>query len=474
MDFAEIQQFAAAGESEAVEFKTRTAQLPRAGESLCALLNTHGGIVLIGVRSDGSVIGQRVSDGTLSDVGNVLARMEPPAPVALHRVSLPGSKMEILAIEAADRPDLKPFVYDGRPYIRLGTNTIRMEQTRYQELLLARNHTRTRWENQPADGISIDDLNHDEILRSVRLATATGRLAENPGETIPTILERLQLLSESVPVNAAVALFGRFGTGRGLAAAYPQSLLQLARFKGKTKSEFLDQRQLHGHCFDFLEEAMLFLRRHLPIAGRIQPGLFERVDEPLFPLEALREALVNAVCHRDYALTGGSVQVAVYDDRLEIWSDGTLPNGIELADLRQDHKSRPRNPILADVLFRRGLVERWGRGTQRIVELCVQAGHPEPEFVETNGAVGVRFLPSGYVAPLRVSHNLTERQREILHLLANLGDLPLRQIKRSLSKSPSDRTIQNDLAQLRHLDLVKSIGRGRGAKYVLSRGKNDG
>lgn len=101
--------------------------------------------------------------------------------------------------------------------------------------------------------------------------------------------------------------------------------------------EFMDQKQVHGHAFHLLEEAMLFLGRHLPVAGRIVPGVLERQDEPLFPLEALREALVNALCHRNYSHPGGSMSVAIYDDRLEIWNDGPLPFGLTPEDLKRDH-----------------------------------------------------------------------------------------------------------------------------------------
>src|SRR4051812_13859686 len=101
---------------------------------------------------------------------------------------------------------------------------------------------------------------------------------------------------------------------------YPQCQIRMARFKGLSKTEFLDNRQIQGHGLTLLEEALLFLRRHLPVAGRIQPGFFERADEPLFPLVALRDALVNAICHRDYSQAGGAVSLGIYDDRLEIWS----------------------------------------------------------------------------------------------------------------------------------------------------------
>ena len=212
---------------------------------------------------------------------------------------------------------------------------------------------------------------------------------------------------------------------------------------------------------------MLFLQRHLPVAGRIQPGLFERVDEPLFPPEALREALVNALCHRDYSLPGGAVSVAIFDDRLEIWSDGTLPFGLTVEDLKRDHPPRPRNPLIAEVFFRRGLVERWGRGTQRIVELCNRAGHPEPEFVEQAGTVGVRFLPSGYIAPHRVAYDLTPRQRLILQILAGPEPLPLRTIMNRIPDPPAASTVRDDLYHLKRLGLIDSQGRGRGAVWFL-------
>jgi len=343
-----------------------------------------------------------------------------------------------------------------------------MPQQRYQQLLLERVHSRYRWENEPATGIGINELDHEEILRTVRLGIETGRLPESTGNNVDDILERLGLRQEGRILNGAVVLFGtRF------LPYYPQCQLRLARFRGIDKSEFLDQRQLEGHAFHLLDEAMLFLRRHLPVAGRILPGLFEREDEPLFPVAALREAMVNALCHRDYAHAGGAVSLAVYDDRLEVWSDGMLPFGLRVEDLKRNHTSRPRNPLIAGVFYRRGLVERWGRGTQKIVELCVKAGHPEPEFIEQAGAVGVRFLPSGYIAPHRVAHDLTKRQREVLQILAGAPRLSFREIRAQLPTPPPDRTLREDLLHLKKLGLVGSEGHGRGAVWFLKEAQDE-
>ena len=108
----------------------------------------------------------------------------------------------------------------------------------------------------------------------------------------------------------------------------PQCTLRVARFRGTDRTEFLDNRQFHGNAFTLLKAAERFLRETLPIAGRIEADRFERVDEPLYPTVAIREALANALCHRDYSIGGGSVGVAVYDDRLEITSSGSLHFGL--------------------------------------------------------------------------------------------------------------------------------------------------
>ena len=464
MNLADIELVAAQGESETVEFKASTGQLPRAGKALCGFLNRLGGLLLFGVDPDGRIAGQLVSDKTLQDVGMLLRSFEPLPPISIERVPLSGSSREVIVLEAQARTDLAPFTFEGRAYERLGTTVSVMPQSRYQELLLNRIHTHHRWENQPAEGYDIQDLDEGEILRTLRHGIASGRMPESSAMSPAEVLDRLGLRAHGRLLKAAVVTFGR-----RFLPDFPQCQLRMARFKGTDKTEFLDQNQIFGHAFLLLEEAQLFLRRHLPVAGRIQPGLFERADEPFFPIEALREALVNAFCHRDYSIPGGGVSVGVFDNCLEIWSDGHLPFGITVEDLKGEHRSRPRNPLIAEAFFRRGLIERWGRGTQKIVELCTLAGHPEPELLEQSAAVGVRFLANGYVAPLRVSQDLTLRQREILHLLAGKGPTPLRAIRADLENAPSDRTIQVELAHLRRLGLTDSGGRGRSAVYWLRR-----
>jgi ATP-dependent DNA helicase RecG len=215
--------------------------------------------------------------------------------------------------------------------------------------------------------------------------------------------------------------------------------------------------------------AQRFMRDHLPVAGRVVPDRFERIDEPLYPTEALREALANAFCHRDYSIGGGAVSLAIYDDRLEVSSTGALPFDLTPADLLRPHESRPWNPLIAQAFYRRGMIETWGRGTIKMAELMAGAGLMPPEFESRAGEVVVRFRPTGYVPPTRADHSLSPLQREILRVLASSGPTAHAQIMGALSTAVAARTLQENLDLLRRLGLVFLEGRGRGARWALAR-----
>jgi len=278
------------------------------------------------------------------------------------------------------------------------------------------------------------------------------------------ILRGFGLVRDNQILRAAVVLFAR---SNRLLPDFPQCLLRVARFKGTDKSEFLDNRQFHGHAFNLLIRADRFLRGNLPIAGRVVPNLFQRADDPLYPPEALREALANGFCHRDYALGGGSVGLAIFDDRLEITSSGLLHFGLTVEDLYGPHESLPWNPIIASVFYKRGIIETWGRGTLKMVELTGRAGLPRPEIEETAGAVLVRFRPSRYLPPQRIGHDLTPRQQEILRLLGPGMSLRLREIHETIGVDVPVRGLKDDLAFLKRLELVDLSGHGRGARWSL-------
>ncbi|MGE0715370.1 MAG: ATP-binding protein [Alphaproteobacteria bacterium] len=464
MTTEQLRLWVAGGESETLEFKTTTGERREGARCLCAMLNHRGGRVLFGVRPDGSITGQQVTDRTVEEVAQEVREIEPPAFPSIDRIDV-GHGRQVVAVTVMQGHN-RPYSYRGTAYRRVGNTSPAMSRDEYNTMLLERLHGEHRWENEPAAGWSMSDLDLTEITRTIEEAIRRGR-AEDPGTRDPEALLRgFGLMRDGRLLRAAAVLFGR--TGR-LEADFPQCLLRLGKFRGVDRTEFLDNRQVHGNAFRLLTRAERFLRESLPVAGRVAPGLFEREDDPLYPPVALREALANAICHRDYSIGGGSVAVAIYDDRLEVTSSGTLHFGLTPEALFAPHESLPWNPLIARILFRRGVIESWGRGTIKMAELAEQAGLPRPEIEDAGGCVTVRFRPDRYVPPQRVAHDLTERQQKVLALLdARSSGLALRDIRSGLDDGAAEWEVKNDLALLKQLGLIETHGHARGARWMLT------
>lgn len=324
MKLDELKKLIKKGESEQIEFKRSTGQRSEAAKTVCAMLNGIGGFILFGVTDDGNPVGQQVTTRTIEDITNEIQRIEPPVFPDIETIMIDIShSIIILRISGGGGP----YTYDGRSYTRHGPTTRIMPQKIYEKLLLERMHAHSRWENQPARNFSIKDLDTGEIIRTIDEAIRRNRLDDPGTRNIKELLLGLGLIEKGNILNAAVVLFGK--TDR-LLSDYIQCNIRLARFRGKDKTEFLDNRQYMGNAFVLFQKGQNFLRDHLPVAGRILPGVIERVDEPLYPTEAMREALANAICHRDYSIAGGAVGVAIYDNRLEISNTGSLPFGLTL------------------------------------------------------------------------------------------------------------------------------------------------
>ena len=332
------------------------------------------------------VAGQQVSDRTIEELSAELQRIDPPAFPTIERIRVDGDR-EVIVV-SIDQGALKPYTYRGIAYSRVGNTTLAMSADERNRILFERMHSEQRWENQPIDGWEISDLDVPEIRRTVAEAVRRGRLEEPMSGEPSDMLRGLGLLRDGVLLKAAAVLFG---STEKLEIEMPQCLLRVAHFRGLDRMEFLDNRQFNGNAFTLLANAERFLRDTLPIAGRFEPDRFERIDEPQYPPLATREALANALCHRDYSIGGGSVGIAIYDDRLEVSSSGSLHFGLTPERLFFPHESRPWNPLIARTFYRRGIIEEWGSGTLKMAALTGEAGLPIPEIEDDGGAVTVRF-----------------------------------------------------------------------------------
>ena len=457
----QIEVLVASSESETLEFKETTRTRREAARTVCAMLNQRGGHVLFGVTPDGRALGQQVSDRTMEEVSAELRRIDPPAFPTLERIGVRAG-FEVVAVTVGQGPS-RPYRYGDAAWRRIGNTTVAMSADEYNRMLFERMHVEQRWENQPAVGWSVDDLDVGEIRRTVAEAVRRGRLDEPPSREPTDLLRGLGLLRDGVLFRAAAVLFG--STER-LEFEMPQCLLRVARFRGVDRMEFLDNRQFNGHAFALLASAERFLRDSLPIAGRFESDRIERIDEPLYPPLATREALANALCHRDYSIGGGSVGVAIYDDRLEVTSSGSLHFGLTPEKLFVPHESRPWNPLIARTFYRRGIIEEWGNGTLKMADLAKSAGLPMLEIEDIGDCVTVRFRHGQFVPGRPGALGSTERQEAILALLARADDgLALREIRAQLGSRASERQLRDDLAILRARGLIVSKGFGRGARW---------
>lgn len=390
MKLKDLENLIGEGETDRLEFKGSTGQRTRAAKTVCAMLNGLGGFVFFGVTDQGKIIGQEVSSKTLEDIANEMREIEPPAFPDMETVALPSGNA-VIALRVPGSGGL--YAYKGHPYIRNGPTTSVMPRQEYERRLVERLHATRRWENESVEeGVTVRDLDAEEIHITLDNAIQLGRLEPTGRRDIESILLGLELIREGRLLNAAVALYGKSDQLKSL---YPQMGIRLGRFRGKNRlADFEDNRQYWGNAFSLLRRAESFLMDHVPIAGRVIPGKMVREDQPGYPPRATREALANALCHRDYIIPGGAVAVAMYNDHLEITNPGALHFGITPAKLTKPHESRPWNPIIANVFYRAGIIERWGSGTLNIIDWCMENGNPVPTWSEHAGSVYVAFKPA--------------------------------------------------------------------------------
>ena len=292
----------------------------------------------------------------------------------------------------------------------------------------------------------------EKIIGTIRLGIENGRLPESTIENtdIPVLLDKLDLAENGVFKNAASVLFAKKTSNY-----FPQCKLRLARFRGTDRMEFIDNSQIEGNIFFLFDEAMAFLFKHLSLSGRIIK--LEREEELSIPYKALREAVINALCHRDYSILGGSVGIAIYDDRVEIINPGKLPKGIDINDITSPHKSIPNNPLIANVLYRRKMLESWGRGLELMYNECTRVGLPTPTLSDNEGEVVVTFHFKKQVTEQvteQVAEQVTEQVMALIHILSDKA-MSIKEILKALNLKHRPTLLYDYIQPAMKLDIIE-------------------
>lgn len=363
-------------ETETLELKKSLAELKEGLISMSAILNKHGaGELWFGVAPNGQAVGMQATDKTLRDLSQAVgAHIEPKLYPHIGLQKLQGRDCIRVQFEGQDAPY---FAY-GRAYMRVADEDRQLSAAEIRKLIIDQSQQALRWDKQVLN-LPLKAINTQKVRDfAKRAGLVWSRLGTQEPQRIEQALSKFEVLQDQQLLNAAQLFF----------TTAPVHM-RCAVFMGTTSATILDRHDFDGDILSLIEEAQKYILKNIHIGMRLE-GLY-RVDVPEISMDALREAIINAFCHRDWR-DPDHVQIAIYKDRVEIRNPGTLMGNLTIADIRQGNVSRRRNPLVAELFRRIHMVEAWGRGMPLIM-----SNAPEVEFREVAGLFIASFARPSFL-----------------------------------------------------------------------------
>ena len=418
---------------------------------ICGFANANGGIIFVGKDDSGKITGVADAKKLLEDIPNkVRDTLGILVDVNLQTTSH-GDFIEIL-IEAYPYP----VNYKGQYHYRSGSTKQELKGAALDKFLLQKKGK--RWDGVPVPKISAKDLKQETFDFFRKRALKSQRNEEDIlTDTNEHLLENLQLKEHDFLKRAAILLFHN-NPENFITGAY----IKIGYFESDDDLKFQDEA--HGNLFEQIEKTidLLFTKY---IKSEISYEGINRVEKHEYPKDAIREALLNTVAHKDYS-GGAPIQISVYSDKIIFWNEGQLPENWTVKNLLEKHASRPFNPDIANALFRSGYIEAWGRGTIKIIKECKLADIPEPVFSYNSSDISIEFRKDIYNEKYLQSLNLNDRQVKAILFVKNKGNITNGEYQ--TINDCSRNTASNGLTELVEKKLLKSSGqKGAGAFYTL-------
>ena len=368
---------------------------------VCGFANARGGRIQIGKDDSGRVVGLANAEKLLEELPNKIRDHLGLMPhINLHYED--GKPYLEIVIE----PSSVPISLRGSYYWRSGSTKQELKGHALTDFLLKK--MGMTWDRVIEDNASLDDIDGTAIDIFRRDAAKAGRLPDLGDLSVKEVLTKLRLLTHEGITRAALVLFGK-----DPGEFYPNLFVKIGRF-GSTDVELRFQEVCEGNLMRMLKDVMEQLERKF-LTKPIRFEGIHRIEELEYPVAALREMLLNALVHRNYM--GSMTQMKVYDNRLTLWNAGTLPEELTIEQLFKIHESIPRNPLIAEVCYKVGYIDSWGRGVEKIAEACREAELPPPQFTERSGGILVELCrtpvktpvktPEAILSVLRVEPTLT-------------------------------------------------------------------
>lgn len=461
MNIEEIQSLYRQGQSETLEFQVESVALNRLAETLAAFANANGGVLLLGIDPKGIVRGVRDADAAIDKALAAGLRCEPP--LILPRPT--SVAMEDKSIVVVQVPNGLPHAYGlrGKYLARAGKKNVALGPRQLRQLLRERGEA--KFEALPALGTSLDDL--DNVLVQKYARTFLGDESPKKDQVLDLLFRRGCIVKDGNtwrPTTSGFLLFAKEPQ-----RIFPSAELLLARYAGKQMTDEFLREIVRGPLPEQIRRAEAWLVASMRKGSRIDA--FQREDRAEYPLPAVREAIVNAVSHRDYAVRGDEIRVMMFSDRIEVYSPGLLPGHVTVENIVEERFSR--NEVIAQVLADLGFIERLGYGIDRMIRLMREWGLPAPRFAETSNGFkvtlrgpGERLISDEIDKSKWRRLDLNERQHAALEYIAKHQRIANREF-RDLFPDVSEETIRRDLADLVEQDVLLKMGDKKGTYYIL-------
>ena len=450
-----LSQYLQNGEGETLEFKEILPNKETLAKIFTGFANNIGGTLLVGISDHGDVIGSSLDDSINRFIVDVASNnCEPPIRVKI--LELHDGEKDIITIHIPKDKHLHSV--GGRCFLRVGSTIRRLTMDEIQRAMFEKGML--EFDKMPVEQATIDDIDEQKVRWFLRKANIERNLDIDVDTPLDEVMKKLNLTVDGKIRNAGILMFGKSPQDEII-----QSEVRCARFKGtKAIKPFIDMKVLHGSLYDQIDQAEKFVLLNTKKSAWLEPGKVERVEKWEYPSDAIREAITNAICHRDYS-SSGNVQIRIFDDRIEIWNPGILPEDLTIKDIKGKHESKPRNKILAKMLFFIKYIEEWGTGTNDIINYCLGHGLPEPDFKEIAGSFVVTIKKFMFTDDVLEKMNLTERQLLIIGYLRENKTITNRKYQELTGISK--KVAYNDLTKLQKKGIITKLGKGRSVFYVL-------
>ena len=418
---------------------------------ICGFANANGGKLYIGIDDKGKVTGIDNHNKLLEQLPNKFRDI-----LGVYaEVNLQSENNKHFLEIIIPRFDV-PISVRGKYYLRTGSTLQELKGPALNEFILKR--TGKTWDDIPEQRASVNDIDEATVKQFLKDARIAKRINVEDDISILDLLEKLRLLEEGHLKRAAIVLFGK-DPGK----FYPNMAVKIGKF-GESDADLKFHEVVEDNLIQLKEQIGEMLNAKFFIHPIDFEGM-QRVERDEYPVAAVREMILNALVHRNYM--GAATQIRLYDDDFSIWNDGGLPEGITEEDLKKVHRSKPRNPLIADVCFKGGYIDSWGRGTIKIIEACEESGLPEPILKEEQGGFLSKIFKDWFAEDQLKKMGLNDRQVEAVEYVKKNGKITNKEYQALLKVSRM--TATRDLTKLVEKNILQSSeAKGAGSFYVLA------